>query len=72
MRHGVTVFVLVGVAFVKVTGGCEPMPVCERPNDLQACGEGPHVTIPTTTHRDGAGANHITVPVPSNPSAGGT
>jgi hypothetical protein len=74
MRHGLVLFVLAVVAFVKVTGGCEPMPVCERPNDLQACGEHPHVTTPTTTneHRGGAGANQVAVPVPSNPSKGGS
>jgi hypothetical protein len=73
MRHGLVMFVLALAVFVKATGGCEPLPVCERPNDLQACGDRPHVTTPTTSvHRGGAGANQVAAPVPSNPSKGGT
>jgi hypothetical protein len=65
-------FGLALAVFVKATGGCEPMPVCERPNDLQACADSPHATPTTSVHRGGAGANHVAASVPSNPSTGGT
>ena len=40
-------FVLAVVLFVRFTGGCDPAPVCEGPNDLDACGRRPAVTETT-------------------------